>query len=248
MSGRAKAGIVQWLFVRGADVLRAEGPRGLWEAVAAHLRYLAARLCGSTDYVIHVTNTADCVVGLTAPPVKGLEVHVLTDEHEVGRLLNEGYEDVRTVVRRATQRLRQGAVGICAFVNREIAHIEWVAFTETAGRTIDVPPCFVDHGNKEALWGGAYSVGRFRKMGLFRHVMACALRYCQEQGCQLVVGTTQLHNVPSVQGQDPYGPRVRACIRHRRFLMWCDWREIPQPTTCGWQAEKDKRSAVAERR
>ncbi len=237
MSGRAKSGVVEWLFVRAADVLRAEGPRGLWEAVAAHLSYSAHRLCGSTDYVIHVTDTADCVVGLTAPTVEGLEVHVLTDEREVERLLSEGYEDVRRVVKRARQRLQGGAVGICAFVNRDVAHVEWVAFTEAAGRTIDVPACFVNHDKREALWGGAYTVGRFRKMGIFRHVMACALRYCQEHGYDVVVGTTQVRNVPSVRGQDPYGPRVRAGVRHRRFLTWHDWHELPQVPACGWREE-----------
>ncbi|MBE9505192.1 MAG: hypothetical protein IMY84_00120, partial [Chloroflexi bacterium] len=178
MSGRAGSSSAAWLVARAADVLRTEGLPGVATAVAAHLSYLESRLYWHADYIIHVTNTADCAVGLTAPPVDGLEVHILANERDVERLSGDGYEDVRRVVRPAARRLQKGAVGFCAFVNRDVAHVEWVAFTEAARLAIDVSPCFADHGRGEASWGGAYTVRRFRNLGIFRHVMACALRYC----------------------------------------------------------------------
>ncbi|MBN1855685.1 MAG: hypothetical protein JW846_01875 [Dehalococcoidia bacterium] len=177
-------------------------------------------------YVIYEIDTADYIRGLEAPSIDGLKVYVLESESDVRRLVDEGYEDLRRVVRPATRCLQGGAVGFCAFVNRDVAHIAWVGFTREAQRILDVVPYFVDFDHGEACWGGSFTAERFRNLGIYRHVMAWRLRYCHERGYRVLVDATRVDNAPSLRSQFTYNPRTRAFYRYRRFLRWCDCTEM----------------------
>jgi len=177
------------------------------------------------DFVIHETNTADYALVLVTPPIDGLEVYILESESDLERLVSKGYEDVRRVVRITARRLEQGAVGFCAFVNRDVAHVAWVALTREAQATLDLFPYFVDFDRGEGWWGGSLTTGRFLNLGVYRHVMAWRLRYCYEHGCHVLIDATEVRNAPSLRSQETYNPRTRAYYRYRRFLRWCKWTE-----------------------
>ncbi|MFC2008813.1 hypothetical protein ACFLUT_02025 [Chloroflexota bacterium] len=189
------------------------------------LRQKRRQLFLSERFVIYVITTGGYRDGFVAPPVEGLEVHVLQSEQDVEYLVAAGYEDVRRVMRPAGHQLRSGAIGFCAFVKRDVAHIAWVATTADAKLAIDSVPYLVGFADGEACWGGAYTVGRFRGKGLHGHVMEWRLRYCDEHGYRVVVGATNVDNAPSLRNQAKYGPRVRAQGRYRRVLRWSSWTE-----------------------
>jgi len=216
---------LRWSATRAADLLRTEGGSGLRKGIGRLLRQKRRRLFSSERFVIYETETAAYGVGIVAPPVEALEVHVLHSEQDVERLAAAGYEDVRRVMRPVVRRLRSGAIGFVAFVNRNVAHVAWVAPTAEAKACVDAAPYRVDFADREACWGGAYTVGRFRGLGLHRHVMAWRLRYCHEHGYQVLVAAAAVDNVPSLRNHRKYGPRVRALGRYRRVLRWSSWTE-----------------------
>ena len=235
-----------WMARRCLVLARTEGVRGLGRWLSLRLNHVMRILWSRQLYVIHVTNTADYVAGLPPPLVDGLESHFLCGEHDAEALKDQGYEDVRHVIRTAARRLRRGAVCVSVFVNREIAHVEWLALSEEVRRAIFPTPCFVDFGGGEAAWGGAHTVAAYRGKGVFRYGMACALRYCNERGCRALIGATAVANAPSMHGQTPYAPRVRVLLRHECSLMRCRWVEISREACGDWPAEEAGRSSVKE--
>jgi len=217
------SGSVWWFVRRGAYLFRTEGFAGLLSGTGRHLTQLLRGLYWSEEFVIYATDTCGYGIGLSEPSVEGLEVYVIHTETDVLKLCAAGYEDVRCIVRPAGRRLSSGAVGFCAFVNRRVSHVAWVAFNATAKRGFDSLPYDIDFENGEAAWGGALTISRYRNLGLYRYVMAWRMRYCHERGCPVLVDSTSLLNVASLRSQATYNPEVRAVGHYRRFLRRSRW-------------------------
>ena len=231
MKAHPVAGNILWLIRRATQLLRTEGVGGFAEGLGSYLRY---RLVWNTRFVVMATDTSTYEVGLAMPPVEGLDVHVLHSEADVERLVGLGYQDVRGVVRRAGRRLRQGAVGFCAFVKGEVAHVAWVALNEPAKRTLAPIPCDVRFDEGEGYWGGSMTTRRFRNLGIYKYVMALRLRYCHECGYAVLVDATEVNNAASLKAQDIYAPRVRAIGRYSRILWWSNWKDLSElKSDCG---------------
>jgi len=217
---------LRWLATRAADLLRAEGASGLLKGIGRLFRDNRRGLFSHERFVIYETNTAAYEKGIVAPPVEALEVHVLHNEQDVERLAAAGYEDVRRVMKPTVRRLRGGAIGFIAYVNRDVAHADWVAPTaEAKASLLDLLPYRVAFAEGEVSWSGGYTVGRFRGLGLYRYVMALALRYCREHGYHVVVAAVAVDNAPSHRNHIRYGSRVRARGRHLHVLRWSRWTE-----------------------
>jgi len=217
--------LVPWQLQRACHLTRTEGLTGLAAGVARSVHHCRRRILCTEKFVIYATDTSAYKTGLALPPIDGLEVHILQNETDVERLVQGNYEDVRNVVRPAGRRLRQGAVGFCAFVRREVAHVAWVALSATAKQSFDVLPYPVDFQGGEACWGGALTTRRFRNRGIYRYVMAWRLRYCHEQGYPVLVDATAVDNVASLKSQGTYDPAVRSVGYYRRILWTSNWTE-----------------------
>jgi len=213
---------LSWQLRRATQLLRNEGLLGLANGLAEYLRY---RVFWRTRFVIMTTDTSTYPAGLAAPPVEGLDVRILHNEADVDRLVAEGYEDLRHVVKNTGRRLRHGAVGFCAFVDGAVAHVSWVALNEHAKNGLSPIPCRVGFKEGEGYWGGSVTMRRFRNLGIYKHVMAMRLRYCHERGFDVLVDATEADNAASLKAQDMYGPRVRSVCRYRRLLGWSQWCE-----------------------
>lgn len=238
-------GEAAWAARHCLAVARNEGVSGLRRWLSLRLTHLRRMLWSRKLYVIHVTDTASYAAGRPPPQVGGLEIHFLCGERDADSLRDLGYEDVRHVIRTAARWLRRGAVCVSVFVNREIAHVEWLALSEDVRKAIFPTPCYVDFAGGEAAWGGAHTVDRHRGEGVFQYGMACALHYCHERGYRALIGATAVGNAPSMHGQTPYAPRVRVQVRQECFLMRCTWVEISREACSGWPAEKTDISSVA---
>jgi len=226
-----------WLTRQGWDTLREAGMCGLASWIH-HLLVGFWRLIRFDGvYLVHVTTTGDYAA---MPPLRAmgeLSVHFLDSERDADRLVENGFQDVRRVIRPAARRLRRGAICVGVFIDREIAHVEWLALSEEVRRAVFSTPCYVDFAGGEAAWGGAHTVSRYRGKGVFQYGMACALRYCHEHGHRALVGVTAVGNAPSVSGQTPYAPRVRVRLRHDCRLLRCKWTELSRESYGDWPAE-----------
>ncbi|MFC2008814.1 hypothetical protein ACFLUT_02030 [Chloroflexota bacterium] len=216
---------VSWMVRRAIQLLRTEGASGLLKGIGRLLWQKRRKLFSSERFVIYETETAAYGAGIIAPPVEALEVHVLHSEQDVERLAAAGYEDVRRVMRLVVRRLRSGAIGFVAFVDRDVANAVWVAPTAEAKASLDLLACRVNFVAGEAYWSGAYTVDRFRGLGIYRYVMAWALRYCHEQRYRVLVAAVAVDNASTLRNHSRYRSRVRARGRHRHVLHWSHWTE-----------------------
>ena len=221
-----------WLKRRVARILRNEGALGLvWEAVTLARRY-AGRIAFVGGFYVYRYPVPATDAQIPTPRIEGVEVHVVESERDVDNLAELGYEDVRLVDTRAGARLGAGAVGVCAHVNKEFACVGWVALSAAAKRTLEGLPYRVDYGSGEGCTGGAWTVPRFRGMGLYAYVFGHELRYLRDVGrtvCRNVIGT---NNVASQRGQARYGAQLCAVARFYRVLGWHRWVETPAEGPC----------------
>jgi len=217
---------VSWPVHRASHLLRAEGLAGLVAGVFRHLEALKRRILWSKRFVVYSTSTAIYDPVLAAPSGSGPEVYVLERDADAERLAAAGYEDVRRVVRSASRRLEYGAVAFCAFVQRELAHVSWVGLTEPAMRSLTSLPVPVRLDEGEGYWGAALTMRRFRRLGLYKHVMNWRLWYSHEHGCPVLVDATAVDNVASLRGHDAFDRRLRGVYLYRRRLWWSDWKEL----------------------
>jgi hypothetical protein len=70
------------------------------------------------------------------------------------------------------------------------------------------------------------TVRRFRNLGIYKHVMALRLQYCDSRGCVVLVDATEADNAASLKAQGIYAPRVRAVGEYRRVLWVRKWTKL----------------------
>lgn len=215
------------LMARARRLLKTEGVRGLMLGIARSWSALVQRAFWSERFLVHefvLTELGDVSL---APPVAGLEVHVIEDEDDADRLAREGYEDFRLAIGCSGRRLESGAVAFCAHVDRVLAHIAWVALDADAKRSFDVLPYAVDFANGEGCSGGSRTFPRYRGRGIYRYVMGCRLAYLQSHGCTVCRNATLADNVPSLRGQEVFPHRVVSRGHVRRLFGRTRWTEYP---------------------
>ena len=210
---------------RAAHLLRTEGVRGLVTGAAGHLNEMRRSVLCVERYVIYQFDTDAGCGPLSVPPIDGLEVFVVEREEDLDALAARGFE---VPVSHPTFRrgwLRRGGVAFCAYVNRELAHVAWVALTTAARGCCDGLPYHVDFERGEACWGGSYTSRRFRGCGLYTYVCGVRLRYLHEHGWPVCRDAVRVDNVASLKGQGQWNPRPCFGASLVRFLGWTRWRE-----------------------
>ena len=162
-----------------------------------------------------------------APPVAGLEVHVIECEDDADRLAREGYEDFRLAIGASGRSLESGAVAFCAHVDRVLAHVAWEALDADAKWSFDTLPYAVDFANGEGCSGGSWTFRPFRNRGIYRHVLGARFQYLLDHGCRICRNAARVDNVAALRGKDRPGRRVCFVGHYRRALWWTDWKEVP---------------------
>ena len=73
------------------------------------------------------------------PDIPDLTYHFVTSNEQADELATQ-FEDFRSYHINDRQRLDKGAIALCLFIGRELAHITWMATTESAKETFNVIP------------------------------------------------------------------------------------------------------------
>lgn len=209
-----------------------EGFSGCLRVAFGHVAAWRARLLSTRKYYIYrypVPRVDDLI---PTPRVDGPEIKFVTCNTDVDRLVDEGYEDPRVVLRYAERRIRAGAVGCLAYVDKEFASAGWIAFCEEAMATYDDLPYAVDFERGEACTGGSWTERRFRGLGLYAYVFGHELRYIRGHGRTVCRNSIAVNNVASQRGQARYGARLCAIGRETRVFGWRRWTENPAEGAC----------------
>jgi len=218
------------LISRGKKLWADGGPSGLIQGVDRFVRMLAKKLFYRAEYYIQVFDLTVLDDKYAAMPIDNLEVYIVECDADARRLVEQGYEDFRLTVPGAKKCLRSGAVGLCAYVDRTLAHIAWVALNEDAKKSFDALAYNVRFGEREGCSGGSWTFPSFRGKGLYRHVTWRRFRYLSEHGCLVCRHATGVHNVPSLRGQEVFSSKIEGTLRFLRvfgidrydFREWTD--------------------------
>jgi GNAT superfamily N-acetyltransferase len=212
---------------RFTRLLRTEGLPGLCRGLGRLLRKVRRAVLAVEEYYLHeIPLLAFGDQSVSLPDVDGFEVHVVESVGDANRLAALGYEDFRGLFPQADRRLAAGAVAFCAYVDRLVAHIGWVALTREAKRTFDDLPYRVDFDRGEGCSGGSWTCPLYRNRGLYSWVMGARLRYLRDRGCRICRNATLVKNTPSRRGQRHYQPEVVATARYVRIAGWVSWKEL----------------------
>jgi len=219
------------LRVRTRYLLKTEGLGGLPGAARRLARSLMRSVFCCERYVVYRFDTDVRTDGRRAPNVEGLEVLVLERSDDVERFASLGYDLPAFHPAFRSEWLERGGIAFCALVQRQMAHIAWVALSAGARGCCDALPYHVDFAGGEACWGGSYTWPRFRGLGIYTHVCGLRLRYMHEHGFNRCRDAVRVNNAASLRGQRWWGPMPCLSGRFIRLLNWTRWREEPYEGT-----------------
>ena len=115
------------------------------------------------------------------PKIQDFTFKIVSTNQQADELATEGI-DFRSNFINARRGLDKGALAFCIFVERELAHIGWVAMTEEAKNTFDSLPYQVDFSNKEACTGGTVTIPKYGGKGLMVYGYFKRLQFLKERG------------------------------------------------------------------
>lgn len=213
------------LRARAAYLLRTEGVRGLLASGCRYLASLGLAVFYVERYVVFRFDTDTSAFPVRRPDIDGLEVFVLERVEHVERLAERGFDVTLFDSGRRRRWLQSGGVAFCAYVNRELAHIAWVAMSAAAREFYDELPYDVDFEHGEAWWGGSYTGSWFRGRGIYTYVCGIRLKYVHEHGYHSCRDAVRMDNVASLKGQGGWNPRPRVAGRLVHFFKWTSWEE-----------------------
>jgi hypothetical protein len=129
-------------------------------------------------------------------------------------------DDFRKYLYSARQALDKGAIAFCIFVEKELAHVSWVALTGEAKNTFDAIPYQVDFSEKEACTGGTFTLPKFRGKGLMTYGSFEKFKFLREHGTKILRNAVRVNNVASQRSYAKFNPKLYAKVRYVRFLWW----------------------------
>jgi len=204
-------------------LLRSEGPYGLIAGVGRFFTAMWPRVYRNSWCRIYELAVDEAVRVEVPAPFEGITLHIVESREDVLKLSEDGCDNLLEAVYDMGRRLDAGAVAACAFVGREFASIDWIAFSKRAKREVEPLPIRVDFENGEAVSGAAFTVRRFRGRGIGTYRVSRQAAYLQSLGYHVCYSTIAVDNVPSQRCVERYGARFVRVGHQRRFLWWSSW-------------------------
>ena len=176
------------------------------------------------SFYLYELHLAGCPEGHSAPRPDGYD-ECLVDSNEAADVAVNGRGDFREVMPWTRRALARGAVALCLYHGREVAHVGCVATSPAARRAVDMLPFDVRFNGGEALLGAAYTVPQHRNRGLMTYSTLRRLDYLRASGfhtCRVAIAT---NNGPSNHVQMRLKSRIYAVGHLSRLLKWRCWSE-----------------------
>lgn len=160
------------------------------------------------------------------PKIKNFTTRIVTSNQQADELAAEGL-DFRSYVFYARRSLDRGAIAFCIFVDRELAHVAWVAMTKEAKKDIDPLPFQVDFANREACTGGTRTIRKYRGKGLMTYSYWQRFDFLKKKGVIATRNSVATSNIASQRVHTRFNPELYAKARYLKILRWKSWKEMP---------------------
>jgi hypothetical protein len=183
------------------------------------LRFFGSYLFYYAEYYLYELTLQERNEADFLPTVPNFTVQIVSSNRQADMLAAEG-DDFRKYFYSARQALDKGAIAFCIFVEGELAHVTWAAFTEEAKNTFDAMPYRINFAEKEAYTGGTFTFPKFRGKGLMTYSSFKKYQFLREQGVKISRNSVKVNNVASLRVHSKFAPKIYAKVRYVRFLWW----------------------------
>ena len=214
---------------RSRTIIRQEGLLSLARHAVAFAGELNKRVFRRRDVFLYRHSLKERDSGAFRPRLQEFELHILENDARADELASAGYEDFRQLFLFSTRNLSRGAVAFCVYVGKRLAHIGWLAMSDTAKRCVDPYPFHVAFDQGEACTGGTYTVPEFRGKGLMAYGYYERFEYLRKLGYTSSRNSVERGNVASQRAHAKFSPEILGTASFRRFLSWSRWTEFPFP-------------------
>ena len=205
---------------RAVDLVRRDG------VVSVALDLLQRHVIDWRCYYLYELRLADYTDLETASIPDGYD-ECLVDSNEAADLAIGDRCDFRQVMPWTRRALACGAIVLCLYHGREVAHVGSAAISPEARLRVDGLPFEVRFEGGEALLGAAYTMPRFRNFGLLTGSSLRRFDHLRGKGfhtCKVAVLTG---NPASNRVQLRLRARVYAIGRVHKLFGWQRWSERP---------------------
>lgn len=211
------------LFVRGKSLLQKEGVIPLFRRGFAYLAqyFFAYGTYYLYEHTMKERNETDFL-----PKIEDFKFQIISTHQHADELAASGFDLGSTSID-ARRRLDKGAIVFCVLIEKEIAHLGWVAMTEEAKNTFDSAPYRVDFSNKEACTGDTWTNTKYRGKGLMVYGYFKRLQFLRERGITVTRCITAKNNIASQMAHAKFDPKICGEARYLKILWWKFWTEKP---------------------
>lgn len=178
----------------------------------------------STYYLYEHTMKERCEADFM-PKVKELTCKIVFDNQEAEKLAESGYE-FRSYQRNARERLDKGAIAFCFFIEKELAHIGWVALTKEAANTFTLP-LNIDFLNNQACIGGSLTPFKYRENNFMTYGYYKQFEYLRNKGISSARNAVDTRNRASQKVNAKFSPKIYGKGHDIKILRWQFWIETP---------------------
>ncbi|MFC1979902.1 hypothetical protein ACFLVS_03450 [Chloroflexota bacterium] len=228
------------LFVRAKDVLQKEGLVAFlgWARIYVVPHFVQYATFYLYELTIKERNKADFM-----PRIQNFTLKTVSTNQQAGELIVDGF-NLSSDITRIRQGLEKGAIAFCIFVERELAHIGWVAMTEEARNNIDPLPYQVDFSNKEDCAGDVRTISKYQGKGLMTYGLYERSEFLRKKGVIISRFAVAVSNIASRTACAKFDPKIYAKARYLKILRWQSWKETPLMLTNHQDLSKENSSGL----
>ena len=211
------------LLKRGKDILRQEGLRAL---IKRGFLWSSSSFFTYRNYYMYEEKMSDAAEIEFTPKIENYLLKVISTPEQVCELIAEGF-DFGSYIDDINKVLRKGVIVFCAFVERELAHITYVALTEEAKNGYGERPFVVDFLHNEVCSGGSETDPKYRRKGIHVYAYSRIFQFLKEKGYLIDRFVIARDNIASRNAMAKFGPRIYAEGRYLKLLWWESWKDKP---------------------
>ena len=159
------------------------------------------------------------------PKVEDYHACIISTNKEADELLSQGYTfGAYELNLRST--LDKGARTCAIFIDKEFAHMITKTDNARGKDAVDSRPFHVDFDKGDIVGGKAFTVPKFRRLGLRKYSLYMMRKDDQERGYRNAYATITMSNLPSLKyaAQNPYNKIISKC-RYIKILCFKYFKE-----------------------
>ena len=212
---------VNGVLKRGIYVLQKEG---IWTFLSQVFSFLGSFFYSRGSYYIYEKTLTKNEKYQFNTKLQNATIKIISTPEEFEQLGSNGYDFKMMLFK---DKLKKGAVAFCAFANKELAHVTWVAFNEKAKKEIDYLPFKVAFQNKEACSGASFTEPKYRGKGLLSYIYAYIFPYLAQRDIVKDKFTIEVNNISSQKAHAKFNPIITGKGHYLKILWWEFWKEEP---------------------